>query len=237
MPASRMSDPCRFLCSLELAVPAKRTADGGKATPGRSQKVPAAFHESSESSGFLPISLVSHRAGPIHAASPAGRRPGSRATGMTQSDWHGAGRVAARGSIPARTGRRSHQPRADGQLPHQSLDCIPPRGWRHLPGPPPAAEPGRSGPCGSLQAPAHGPAAGRRFRPAERLHPRAAGTPCEQIRNDSGADIYILFSMNGVCRSRLARPRTIRASPRRGAPAGSRLCPQQWCSHLSTCSL
>ena len=66
-----------------------------------------------------------------------------------------------------------------------------------LPGPLSEAYVVRSGPCGPARAPTHGPAAGRRLRPGKRPRLRVAGTPCEQIRNELGADICILFSMNG----------------------------------------
>jgi hypothetical protein len=41
VPVSRMSDPCRFLCSLGVAIPTKRTNYAGKATHGWSRVGPA----------------------------------------------------------------------------------------------------------------------------------------------------------------------------------------------------
>ncbi len=86
--------PCRFLFSLELAVPANALLRGS-GYAGRSQKVPAAFHESSQCSGILPISFLSRRAGLIGAAGPPGRAPRLPAAGMTQNDRHGGSRIAA----------------------------------------------------------------------------------------------------------------------------------------------
>ncbi len=195
MPASRMSGPCRFLCSLELAVPAKRTADGGRLRRDvhrkfrlRSMRV----HNVPEFFRFRSFPAVRGR------LAPPARRTGSSTSELQES-------LRTIGTVAAAWPRTRLDPGPAGSHERSAVFRRPSTSAAHglnpttrpaapLPGSLSAAYAVRSEPYGPARAPAHGPAAGRRLRLGKRLRLRVAGTPCEQIRNELGADICILFS-------------------------------------------